>query len=367
MGSRRSRYRDDYSDGGYGQWPAYVSVAERKAKAARHAKALEKKSGRKLTPIKVQGLKIAKSFWGLAWCNNLEAYSDFANRLPRGKTYVRNGSVIDLQISAGKVKALVSGSEIYELSIDIDTLPAKLWQEIRRDCAQSISSLVNLLQGRFDRGVMDRLTQRDGGLFPKPKEIHLDCNCPDSAGLCKHLAAVMYGVGALLDTSPELLFTLRNVDHLELISQAVSEENLGQALAGESGSALADNNLSEMFGIDLETLTEESGSKKPTPPKGKRASKTRTAKAPPVAATTSTANKPTKSRAAKSVVAKIAADKPIRKRAQSAEMIEIERLAKAVMAKSKLAKQTTARSAGKKSRQESIASLVAKSKKRGAK
>jgi hypothetical protein len=109
------------------------------------------------------------------------------------------------------------------------------------------------LQGRFDRGVMQRLTRTEDGLFPKPKEIKMQCSCPDSAGLCKHVAAVMYGVGARLDHSPELLFTLRNVDHLELIGQAVTAENLDRALAGNTAEALSTGDLGEMFGIELES------------------------------------------------------------------------------------------------------------------
>jgi uncharacterized Zn finger protein len=241
-------------DGGYGRWAPYVPVAQRRAKAAAHAKRLEKKRGQPLAPIKVEGRTIARSFWGKAWCDNLEAYSDFSNRLPRGRTYVRNGSVIDLQIAKGKITALVSGSEIYELTVSIDTLLPKVWKEIQRDCARSVASLIDLLQGRFDRGVMERLTRKEDGLFPKPKEIKLSCSCPDYAGMCKHIAAVMYGVGARLDHSPELLFTLRNVDHLELISQAVSVENLDQAFAGESEAALNGSDLSEMFGIELESV-----------------------------------------------------------------------------------------------------------------
>jgi len=241
-------------DRGYSRWKPYVPVARRQANAAAHAKRLEKKRGKPLAPIQIDGGTIASSFWGQAWCENLEAYSDFANRLPRGRSYVRNGSVIDLQIAQGKITALVSGSEIYELTISIDTLPPKVWKAIQRDCARSVASLIDLLQGRFDRGVMERLTRKTDGLFPQPKEIKMNCSCPDWAGMCKHIAAAMYGVGARLDQSPELLFTLRNVDHLELIRQAVSAENLDAAFAGESEATLNGSNLGEVFGIELESV-----------------------------------------------------------------------------------------------------------------
>lgn len=235
----------------YGGWRPYVPVWKRRANAANYAAKLAKKEGRTLSPVKLDGHKIATSFWGQAWCDNLERYSDFANRLPRGRTYVRNGSVIDLQIERGNVKSIVSGSEIYRVTITIATLAQASWKRIKRDCSQSIDSLMDLLQGRFDKGIMQRLSQRDGGLFPQPKEIEMNCSCPDWAGMCKHVAATLYGVGSRLDTDPDLLFTLRDVDHLELISQAVTAENLNQTLAATPDAALAGSDLGAMFGIDL--------------------------------------------------------------------------------------------------------------------
>jgi uncharacterized Zn finger protein len=240
--------------GWYGRWYGfrpYVPVARRRAQAATFATKLAKKEKRTLCPVKLEGRKIAHSFWGQTWCDNLEGYSDFENRLPRGRTYVRNGSVIDLQIESGRIKAIVSGSEIYRVTINIDTLPRPLWQRIKRDCSESIASLIDLLQGRFDEGVMGRLTRREDGLFPKPREIKMKCSCPDWATLCKHVAAVLYGVGARLDTDPELLFKLRNVDHLELVGSAVAAENLDRALTADAGTGLA-GNLGEIFGIDID-------------------------------------------------------------------------------------------------------------------
>lgn len=239
----------------YGGWRPYVPVAKRRAKAASYAVRLAKKEKRALSPVCITGRKIATSFWGQAWCDNLERYSDFANRLPRGRTYVRNGSVIDLGISRGKIKSIVSGSEIYHIEIEIAVLNNAIWNRVKRDCSSAIDSLLDLLQGRFDSGVMQRLTQRDEGLFPRPKEIKMRCSCPDWAGLCKHLAATLYGVGARLDAAPELLFTLRGVDHLELIREAVGTTNLDRALEGRSDATLVGADLGEVFGIDIEMGT----------------------------------------------------------------------------------------------------------------
>jgi uncharacterized Zn finger protein len=235
----------------YGGWRPYVPVAQRRARAAVQAAKLAKKEKRELAPVQIAGRAIAHSFWGQAWCENLERYSDFANRLPRGRTYARNGSIVDLQIKTGKIEALVSGSELYRVRIAIRTLPPAIWKRIKQDCAQSIDSLIDLLQGRFSEGVMGRLTQPQDGLFPRPGEIDIRCSCPDFATLCKHAAAVLYGVGARLDTAPEMLFTLRHVDHFELVCQAADAASLDRTLAAGSAGTLAGADLGEVFGIDL--------------------------------------------------------------------------------------------------------------------
>lgn len=227
----------------------YVSAAERRAKAERAAKRLAK-GGRTLSPVKIVGRAMATTFWGKAWCDNLESYSDFENRLPRGRTYARNGSVLDLQIEAGRIKALVSGSDLYKVTIDITTHPAAAWKELKSRCSGQIGSLVELLQGKLSKSVMDLVTERNGGLFPKPKEIRIKCSCPDWAGLCKHAAAVLYGVGARFDHEPELLFTLRKVDHLELIGEAGSPDAFAKT-AGKGKKVLADAELADVFGIEL--------------------------------------------------------------------------------------------------------------------
>lgn len=231
------------------EYPAYVPVAQRRANAAKHIQKLEKQ-GHKARPVHIEGKTIAQTFWGKAWCDNLEAYSDFESRLPRGRSYVRNGSVCDLQIEPGQVKALVCGTELYEIEIGIKPLPSQTWEAIKRECAGQIGSLIELLQGKFSESVMRIITRLNGGLFPKPAEIKMDCSCPDYATMCKHVAATMYGIGARLDEHPELLFLLRKVDHLELISQAGDVTSLTQR-KGEAKTIAADA-LSDVFGIDFE-------------------------------------------------------------------------------------------------------------------
>ncbi len=225
----------------------YVPVAQRRAQAAREVQKRRKK-GQAISPVSIEGRAIATTFWGKAWCDNLESYSDYENRLPRGRTYVRNGSVVDLQIQPGKITALVSGSELYKINIGITSLSAGQWKSIKTRCAGQIGSLVELLQGKLSKSVMDVVTAHEGGLFPKPGEIHLSCSCPDGARMCKHVAAVLYGVGARLDHQPELLFVLRQVDHLELIEEAVPRAGK-KASSGKK--TLKAKEVASVFGIEL--------------------------------------------------------------------------------------------------------------------
>jgi uncharacterized Zn finger protein len=237
---------DYYYDNGF---TPYVSVGDRRARAAHELAKLQKK-GRTTSPVAIGGRKIAGTFWGVAWCDNLERYSDYANRLPRGRTYVRNGSVLDLQIGPGCVTALVSGSTLYDVKVTVGPVAPARWSAICKDCSGAIDSLVELLQGRFSTGVMTRLCEEKTGLFPSPKDILFTCSCPDWASMCKHVAAVLYGIGARLDHRPELLFTLRNVDQKDLIANAASDlSKKGRRPA--VAKVLASDDLSEMFGIEM--------------------------------------------------------------------------------------------------------------------
>jgi uncharacterized Zn finger protein len=252
---------------GYYGFRPYVPVAERRAKAARELAKLAKKGGTAASPVLLDGRKIAATFWGKAWCDNLEAYSDYENRLPRGRTYVRNGSVVDLQVSKGNVSARVSGSELYKIDIKIKPLAPSLWKSIQTECAGKIDSLIELLQGKLSSAVMEIVTRRERGLFPTPKEIDLDCSCPDWADLCKHVAASLYGVGARLDQHPELLFVLRGVDPTDLISRASAAEAVRQT-AARGAPAMSESEVADVFGIELEprSASPAPAVKAPSPP-----------------------------------------------------------------------------------------------------
>jgi uncharacterized Zn finger protein len=245
----------------YYSWKPYVPVAQRRQKAARTVARL-KKAGGTLAPVTAGRGAIGRTFWGKAWCQNLERYSDYSNRLPRGRTYLRNGSVIDLQIAAGTVTAQVMGSSLYRIKVNIAAVPALQWQGIARDCAQSIDTLVELLQGQLSTSVMERITRPGTGLFPSPKEISFSCSCPDWAAMCKHVAATLYGVGARLDAEPDLLFSLRKVDAKELIARA-GDAGIPVAKAPRAGRILDSSRLADVFGIDMASIDTPSSARAP--------------------------------------------------------------------------------------------------------
>ncbi|WP_395064447.1 hypothetical protein [Paraburkholderia silvatlantica] len=276
----------------YGGWKPYVPVAERRKKAEQLV-ARANKAGKTLSPVAPSRGAIAKTFWGKAWCDNLEHYSDYESRLPRGRTYVRNGSVIDLQITTGRVRAQVMGSSLYEIEIDVAACPKEQWRTLSAECTSSIDSMVELLQGKLSAAVMGRICKPGTGLFPAPKDIKFGCNCLDWAAMCKHVAAVLYGIGARLDQQPELLFTLRGVDPADLVNSTGANLS-GTGAAPASGRVLDNAVLGDVFGIDIDTgpvaeapparskgtrkeaTSQTAGTSRPTSPKSSATSKSTT-------------------------------------------------------------------------------------------
>ncbi len=255
-------------------YPTYVPVARRRARARKKIDRLRKK-GAKIKPVEISGRTIARTFWGKAWCRHLEKFSDYSNRLPRGRSYVRNGSVCHLKISVGTISALVAGKALYNVKVTIRKLRKEEWNRLKSRCEGRIASLLELLKGRLSEEVMAVVTDRDHGLFPLPWEIDLDCDCPDWAVMCKHVAAVLYGVGARLDEEPELLFRLRGVDHRELIA---SETELMTAVTtGADGGCrkIAAGDLENVFGIEMTEEKPAAGKKRP-PGRSRRKKKTGT-------------------------------------------------------------------------------------------
>ncbi len=143
---------------------------------------------------------------------------------------------------------------MYDVKVTVGPVPRARWSAICKDCSSAIDSLIELLQGRFSKGVMTRLCNEKTGLFPSPKDILFTCSCPDWASMCKHVAAVLYGIGARLDHQPELLFTLRKVEQQDLIANAGSD--LSKTHKRPAGArVLASDDLSGMFGIEMASAT----------------------------------------------------------------------------------------------------------------
>ena len=241
-----------YGNDGWAYYPPYMSVAEKKAQGARALAKLMKKSKRTAEPVVLAHRKrqLHTTFWGKAWADNLERYADLANRLPRGRAYLRSGSVLDLAIAEGRVEAYVAGSALYRVTIGIAPMAKARWRRVVSRCTGRIGSLVGLLRGELSDEVLAVLTHAKDGLFPEPRELTLDCSCPDSAEVCKHLAAVLYGVGLRLDARPELFFVLRRVDQAELLSSATT--GAVSRVRPAAGKRIADDRLSAVFGIELE-------------------------------------------------------------------------------------------------------------------
>ncbi|MFH1020268.1 MAG: hypothetical protein V1782_06595 [Pseudomonadota bacterium] len=254
---------------GYWDYPRYVSIDEKKAKAEKKLQQLKKKMPG-IAPVVLEGNALARTWWGKSWNKNLERYADYSNRIGRGKSYVRYGAVLDLKIEGGRVTALVQGTRTkpYEVVIRIQPVKKANWDLIRKQCQDELRSLPDLLAGKFPKALGDIFLAEGKGLFPTPKEISFECSCPDWASMCKHVAATLYGIGARLDEDPLLFFTMRQADTEELVAQAVKDKT-GELLAKadtKSSRVIDDADLSGLFGIDLEVKPDFSAAGKPPAP-----------------------------------------------------------------------------------------------------
>ena len=239
----------------YWGYPPYVSVAQKRARAEKKLKQLQKKTP-DIKPVILVGNGLARSWWAKTWNKNLERYADYTNRIGRGRSYLRNGMVLDLKISAGKVHALVMGSTStpYKVEISIQPIDKTHWQTIKKQCQGHLKSLQDLLAGRIPKALADIFFNQDQGLFPTPKAIGFDCSCPDSASMCKHVAATLYGIGARFDEDPSLFFTLRGADTGGLIAEAIQDETdeLLTRTKQKSAKVIDDADLADIFGIDMD-------------------------------------------------------------------------------------------------------------------
>ena len=242
----------------YWGFPRYVSVGEKQQRSKKKLEQLKKKN-KNIAPIIIEGRTLAHTWWGKAWNKNLEGYADYSNRIGRGRSYVRCGSVLDLQINEGEIKSLVQGSESkpYSIVIKIKALEKSVWKKIKGVCKGKLDSLQELLVGKFPKVLGEIFMAHGNGLFPAPKEIDFDCSCPDWASMCKHVAAALYGVGARLDEDPNLFFTLRKIEINDLITETVKDKtkDLLTKAKKKSGRIIEDQDLSSVFGIELDSVS----------------------------------------------------------------------------------------------------------------
>ncbi|MCK9525596.1 MAG: hypothetical protein M0R49_06670 [Limnochordia bacterium] len=238
--------------GRFGDYPEYVPVSVKKEKAQRQIEKLRKKNPN-LAPIIIEGRTIARTWWGKAWNDNLELYADYSNRLARGRSYIRSGAVLDLQIDTGRVTALVQGSRRtpYTVQVQIDALSDRQLESIAKLCDQRIIDLEELLAGKFPKELQELFTLKGQGLFPTSKEIHFDCTCPDWASMCKHVTAVLYGIGARFDGDPTLFFALRDIDFGLLLKKTIDQkmESMLKNAGKTSSRVLDDPDVFDLFGI----------------------------------------------------------------------------------------------------------------------
>lgn len=238
----------------YGYHP-YITAAEKIAKARKKLQQLRKKNPN-IKPVIIEGKALARTWWGKAWNSNLEKYADYQNRIGRGRSYVRQGSILDLQILPAKVEALVMGtkSSPYNITIKIKPIQKTKWRQIQKSCEGKLESLQELLTGEFPKSLSGMFTTKGCGLFPSPRDIEFNCDCPDWASMCKHVAAVLYGIGVRLDESPELFFKLRKIDMNDLISKAVHEKSkqLLKKAEKKTSRVIDDSDIADIFDIDIE-------------------------------------------------------------------------------------------------------------------
>lgn len=240
--------KKSYWDATYYPQPTAEQIKQNATQTAKKAA----KKGKTLSPVILTGRTIAKSWWGKAWCENLERYADFETRLPRGQRYVRSGAVVDLQIQKGKIQARVQGSRKapYKVEIRISPLSEDRCNEIMDRCTDRVDTLEDLLSGTFPESMKD-VFLGEGGLFPTPREISFGCSCPDWALMCKHVAAALYGVGARLDEDPTLFFLLRGIETNRFVDVVIANriETMLSNANKPSSRIIQDANLTDLFGV----------------------------------------------------------------------------------------------------------------------
>lgn len=236
----------------YNRFPAYQTIDELKTKNIKKKKTYLKKHP-DASPIVLEG-KLGKTWWGKSWNQNLERYADYENRLGRGKKYIKAEAILDFHIEEGRIYGEIAGSgrKIYNVDISIDTIDEQDWKQIQKVCGRRIDSLEQLLAGQFPNELKDIFFVKDHGLFPSSSQIHIYCDCPDYARLCKHAAAFLYATSIALDNNPTLFFELRGISMDAFINKALGEnlDDLIEKSKQKSNRILEDEDLEALFHLD---------------------------------------------------------------------------------------------------------------------
>ena len=123
------------------EWPRYISVAEKQEKILSLVWSLRKK-GQRINPIFIENGIICRTPWAKTWCKHLEGCGFETQRLSRGRSYLRHGSVLNLEIHSGIITALVSGSSLYKVNIKIGPLLANQWHAFLQNCTESTETVI---------------------------------------------------------------------------------------------------------------------------------------------------------------------------------------------------------------------------------
>lgn len=161
------------------------------------------------------------SWWGQAWIDALEGRARLdPNRLPRGRTYARRGTVGELRLAAGEITAEVQGSRSrpYQVRVRVRVLDDTEWDRVLDTLAAEIGHLAALLDGELPPRVADDVRALGLDLLPGPGDVQPRCSCPDWADPCKHAAAVCYLVADALDDDPFGLLALRGRGRAEILA-----------------------------------------------------------------------------------------------------------------------------------------------------
>jgi uncharacterized Zn finger protein len=209
--------------------------------------------------VKLLSRTISYEWWGQQWCQNIAAYADYSNRLERGRAYIRKGAVKEISIEYGHVSAMVEGTapQDYKVDISINQVSDDLSEKLLRQ----IKDINDLKNGKVPENYKNLFTV-DNGIFPKANEIKFTCSCPDIACMCKHVAAVLYAIGSILDQEPLLIFQLRGIDVEAYIDKqifnATNEILIDINNHADDERVINDAMLADLFGIEIATEINES-------------------------------------------------------------------------------------------------------------